>query len=145
MPGRASLLYTPEILALAVDLAAFPLHPDMQRQSVARSRTCGSSLQLGLNLSNDGVIHAIGIQATSCAIGQASASIFARSATGVSPGTIDDVRTAMLGWLSGIGPQPDWTGLEQLQSAVLHPGRHGAIMLAWDAAYAALFMNGPAR
>ncbi|MET0588500.1 MAG: hypothetical protein ABWZ75_08255 [Novosphingobium sp.] len=37
-------------------------------------------------------------------------------------------------WLTAQGPVPDWPGLEALSPARAYPGRHGAIMLAWQAA-----------
>ena len=37
-------------------------------------------------------------------------------------------------WLAGDRQRPDWPGLEAIDAARDYPGRHGAIMLAWQAA-----------
>ena len=55
-----SKLYTPEVLALAVSLAAYPLSPDLPLRGSARSRACGSTLELGLATDGDGCIARIG-------------------------------------------------------------------------------------
>jgi NifU-like protein involved in Fe-S cluster formation len=73
-----------------------------------------------------------------CAVGQASAGIFARAAAGRSLPEIEAAHEGLIRWLAGAGDLPDWPGLDPLIAARDYPGRHGAIMLPWTAARDAL-------
>ncbi len=131
-------LYTPELLALAVELANVPLHPGLALHGEARSRSCGSVVTVGLDLAPDGTIIALGLRATTCAVGQAAAAIFVKGASGKEVAAIRQTRADLEKWLYRQGPRPDWPCLAALDAALDHPGRHGAIMLPWRAAEAAL-------
>ncbi|MCC6828521.1 MAG: iron-sulfur cluster assembly scaffold protein [Novosphingobium sp.] len=130
----ATALYTPEVLALATSLSAWPWDDALPLQGEARSRSCGSTLALGLALDDAGRIARIGIRARACAIGQAAAAIFAGAAIGRDAAQIAHAADALRAWLSGEGGLPDWPGLPVIAPARDYPGRHGAIRLAWDAA-----------
>lgn len=130
----AEKLYTAEVLGLATQLAAWPWDASLPLKGSARSRSCGSSLELGLGLDGQGCIARVAIRAQACAIGQAAAAIFAAGAQGRDPAEIDTATGALAGWLAGSADMPDWPGLEALAAAQAVPGRHGAIMLAWNAA-----------
>jgi len=134
----AGPLYTPEMLAAAVSLAQFPLAPGLPLRGQARSRSCGSSLTLGLAVAGDGRIAAAGCSAKACAVGQAAAALFLHAAAGRDRASIAAARAALAAWLAGAGAMPDWPGLALLAPARRHRGRHAAIVLAWDAALAAL-------
>lgn len=133
-----SKLYTPDILALAVGLAGYPLAPDLPLTGEARSRTCGSVLRLGLELGADGRVTRVGLQATACAIGQAAAALFAQGASGQDAAGLAGQGQEIESWLVGAGPQPEWPGIGILDQARHYPARHGAILLPWKAAQAAL-------
>ena len=139
------VLYSPEILAAAVGLAEFPLDPALPFHGEARSRSCGSSLKLALSLDEQGRIARIGCRAQACAVGQAAAQIFAIVAPGLTAGQIASTRTELAQWLIEEGPAPDWRGIALLDAARDYPARHGAILLAWDAALAALASPLPVR
>jgi NifU-like protein involved in Fe-S cluster formation len=141
----ATALYTPQVLALATSLAAFPLDETLPLQTTTRSKSCGSSLTLGLATDPGGAIARIGLKAQACAIGQAAAAIFAQGAPGRSPADIAAAEAGLAEWLSGAGEQPDWPGLELLAPACAYPARHGAIKLAWMAARELLPTNGLPR
>ena len=136
--GGGSRLYTPEILALAVSLAQNPLGPGLPLRGSARSRTCGSELELGLALDGDGRIADLGMTVKACAIGQAAAALFASGARGSSARDIDSALEGLVAWLEGKGAVPPWPGLGALEQARDYPARHGAILLPWKAAQAAL-------
>lgn len=139
MPGAGgSKLYTSEVLALAVSLAAYPLGQDLPLRGEARSRACGSTLELGLALDAAGGIVRSGIAVKACAIGQAAAALFAASAAGHTAASINRSLAAIEAWLGADGPAPDWPGFEILGAARDYPARHGAILLPWKAAQAAL-------
>ncbi len=136
--ASTAALYTPEVLALATSLAAFPLDTGLTLRGSARSPACGSTLELGLALGEQGRIERVGLKAHACAVGQAAAAIFAESARGR---TREDLAAALAGveaWLAASASAPDWPGLEALAAARAYPARHGAILLAWRAALDAL-------
>lgn len=135
--ASAGALYTPEVLGLATGLAAFPLDDSLPLRGRARSPACGSALELGLELDAGERIARLGIKAHSCAIGQASAAIFAGHAVGRSRQELAATLAALEGWLAG-GPRPDWPGITAIAAARDFPGRHGAMLLPWKAALDAL-------
>ncbi|MET0252203.1 MAG: iron-sulfur cluster assembly scaffold protein [Novosphingobium sp.] len=134
----AEALYTPEVLAAAVALAAYPLDPALPLRGEARSRSCGSRLTVALETDGSGRISGIGCSASACAVGQAAAAVFVRAAAGRDRAGIAASRGALAAWLAGDGDAPDWPGLALLEPARRFAGRHGAILLGWDAALAAL-------
>ena len=146
-PAKAprKVLYSPEILAAAVGLAEFPLVPTLPFHGEARSRSCGSMLKLALSLDEQGRIAQIGCRAQTCAVGQAAAHIFAVAAPGHTAEQIAAIRAELAQWLCGAGPEPAWQGIALLDAARDYPARHGAILLAWDAALAALASPLPLR
>ncbi len=133
-----SVLYTPQLLALAVSLADWPLDPFPSYSAEARSPSCGSTIRFGCGLSSTGQIENPGIRATACAVGQAAAAVFVVSACGRDRRGIEAAYDALARWLSREGSLPDWPGLTVLEPARAYPGRHGAILLPWNAALAAL-------
>ena len=134
----AARLYTPELLALAVELADHPPLASASAHGEARSATCGSTLALDLALDGHGRIDALGLRVQACAIGQAAAAIFARHAAGRDTAELEATAEALERWLAGQGNRPDWPDLDLLDAARSHPGRHGAILLPWRSALAAL-------
>lgn len=142
----ATVLYTPEVLAAAMDLARWPWNPDLPLTGEARSRACGSALVIGLALDGEGRIAALGLRPHACAVGQAAAQVFAAAAVGRTAPQIAAARAELGAWLAGDGEhggkEPEWPGIALLRPARGYPGRHGAIVLAWDAALAALAQAG---
>jgi NifU-like protein involved in Fe-S cluster formation len=136
--GPATKLYTPELLALAIDLSNYPFDQDHPLTGQARSRSCGSSLEISLSLDTNDSINALGMRVTACAIGQAAAAIFAKSAIGKTPDSIAASLAPIESWLGAGGNMPDWPGFAALGPARDYPGRHGAILLPWRAIAAAL-------
>jgi NifU-like protein involved in Fe-S cluster formation len=93
---------------------------------------------MSFQLDDEGRIQDTGLQVAACAVGQAAAALFANSARGHDVREIAEARGAIAAWLDGAGPSPEWPGIEVLDPARAHSARHGAVMLAWDAALAAL-------
>ena len=144
--ASAAALYTPEVLALATSLAAYPLGEGLPLRGEARSASCGSTLAMGIALDGEGAIAQIGLSAHACAIGQAAAAIFARAAVGLHPEAIAQAETAIASWLLAsargeVAAVPDWPGLAAIAPASGFPARHGAILLAWRAALTALALS----
>lgn len=140
----AQRLYTPELLALAVDLARWPPLADAGAHGEARSPTCGSTLALDLSLDGKGRIAGLGMQVRACAVGQAAAAIFAREAQGRDLASLSATLLQLETWLGHDGERPDWPGLDPLLPARGYPARHGAMLLPWKAALAALSSTAPA-
>lgn len=134
----ARTLYTSEILGAATALADFAWDDSLPLRGEARSRQCGSTLVLGLALDAEGRISWLGLRPHACAIGQAAAYAFASAAKGRSREEIAAAHAGLADWLAGTGEMPDWPGIVLVEPALGYPARHGAIMLAWDAALAAL-------
>jgi NifU-like protein involved in Fe-S cluster formation len=131
-------LYSPSLLALAASLADFPMDRDFAHRAQARSRTCGSTIDIGLNTAPDGAITQIGLMVTACAVGQGSSAILAGSAKGRSTRDLARAAEKLERWLTDEGDPPDWPGIEALLPARDYPGRHGALLLPWKAALDAL-------
>lgn len=134
----ASPLYTTDILRLAAETINWPRLSAPHLSVERRAPLCGSSLQLDLETDADGRIAAIGMRPQSCAMGQASATLFARHAIGKDAAAIRTVQDALRGWFSGQNDAPDWPDIELLAAAKDYPARHGAILLPYVAALAAL-------
>ena len=86
-------------------------------------------------------IDRVGMQATACAVGQASAAIFARHAVGRSEAEIARGRKELEAWLVGSRTMPDWPDIQTIAPAREYPARHGAILLPWRAATEALSIS----
>lgn len=134
----AERLYTPEMLAAAVELANVPPLPDAPLHGSARSTTCGSTLDIDIVLDRQGRIADLGMKVRACAVGQASATIFARHAVGKNNGDLVSALDELRAWLDGDGSEPSWPDLSLIAAARDYPGRHGAMLLPWKAALAAL-------
>ncbi len=136
--ASAAVLYTPQILSLATSLVAWPWDPGFANQGEARSPTCGSTIAVGLVLDSENRIERIGLRVHACAIGQACAAIFAAAAPGLDRAALVPSTQSIQRWLAGAGPLPDWPQLALIAAARSYPARHGAILLPWKAALAAL-------
>lgn len=136
--GATEKLYSPDLLALAVELAQYPANLALPLFGSAKSSTCGSVLSLYLATNGGGRISDIGLKAQACAVGQATAAIFARHAKGKSFADIQEMISAVDVWLVAGGPLPNWPDIGIIAAARDFPGRHGAIRLPWQAAHQAL-------
>ncbi len=135
--AAAEKLYSPELLGLAVSLAEVPSAPGLPLHGSARSKSCGSTLDIDLGLEG-GQIEALGMRVRACAVGQAAAAIFAKGAKGRDRKAVEAARADIAAWLDGGGDAPTWPGFAVLGPARDYPARHGALLLPWTAALAAL-------
>ena len=104
------------------------------------SRVCGSEVTVDLSL-EDGVVTDIGLDAKACALGQASAALFAHSVIGAEAAEIYRLRDQMRAMLRDGAPPPSaprWAGLAPLQSIRDYPQRHASTLLVFEAACACL-------
>ncbi len=128
----SSKLYTSEMLALATGLAAYPRLPDAALHGSARSDTCGGSLAIDVQMA-DGTIASVGLMVQACAVGQASAALFADWVIGKSAADTACAHTSVVDWLAGNAPLPSAPDLSAIAIARDYPARHGAILLPWKA------------
>ncbi|MCG8441585.1 MAG: iron-sulfur cluster assembly scaffold protein [Caulobacterales bacterium] len=133
-------LYTTDVLALAADIAHLGALPDAEGRARKRSMVCGSEVEAAVRLDPEGRIAALGMDVQACALGQASASVFARSAIGASLDEVAHARAALEAMLKEGGPPPDgrFAGLAALESVRDYPPRHASTLLAFKAGEAAM-------
>ena len=131
-------LYQDRLLAYAADIARTARLADPDATATVVSRSCGSAVTVDLRL-EDGVIVDYGQTVDACALGSASASIFARTIIGKSVAEVSAVRKEMRAMLAGDGPPPggDWSELGLLEPARAFANRHQSIMLPFNATMAA--------
>ena len=127
-------LYNVEILRLAAATAAFSRLSEPMASAERRSPVCGSRIALDLDMDADGRVSALGMEVRACALGQASAALFARHAIGCDRAALNAARDALTRWLAGEGGVPDWPGLDIFIPALPHSARHASIRLAFEAA-----------
>ena len=132
-------LYSGRILELASDI---PLSDRLSRPDATikkRSPLCGSSITVDVELEG-GQISAFGQDVKACALGQASASIFAAQVIGQNAEAIEKARTELRAMLKEGGPAPStpFDGYEVLIPARDFKNRHDSIMLVMDAALEAV-------
>ena len=140
--SRAPALYSTELLALAIELADYPFDAAAPAIGHARSRSCGSVIDLS---SSGGSLDDLGLRVSACAVGQASAAIFARESSGMDAAAVAAMVENLGEWLQGQAPSSILPRLELLEPARPHLGRHEAILLPWRAALDALSKTEAAR
>lgn len=132
-------LYSGRILALAADI------PHLGRLAAAdgtarkRAPLCGSVVTVDVVV-KDGRIAEFAQDVKACALGQASAALLGEIALGLGRAEIEAGRAALQAMLKGSGPVPaaPFDGYAVLGAARDFPNRHASILLALDAACAAL-------
>lgn len=134
----AEKLYSPQLLAAAVELAQWPALETAPYHGAARAPTCGSTLAMDLTLDGIGRIERIGLRVRACAVGQAAAAVFARHARGQDLARIKAAHDRFAAWLEEEAPAPNWPDLELIAPARDYRARHGAMLLPWKAAISAL-------
>jgi len=132
-------LYHPRIFELAGDIAHQGRLAGAHGTSTKVSKVCGSVVTVDLTLDGD-VVTGLGIEVEACALGQASASVFAANATGARVDEIVAARDALKAMLKENGPPPTgrfWE-LRHLEGVRDYPMRHVSTLLAFEAAVAAI-------
>ena len=108
--------------------------------SVTRvSPVCGSRITVDVEM-RDGVVSDYAQDIHACALGQSSASILAEQIVGRSGRELREVAANLRAMLVDGSPAPggDWSALSILAPVHDHKSRHGAVMLAFEAAIDAI-------
>lgn len=132
-------VYNLRILELASDIphSARLEHP--QATASARSKLCGSSIVIDLNIENDRVA-AFGQDVKACLLGQAAAAIVGREIVGTPVAEFAEVGATMRAMLRDGGPPPAgrWADLALLQPVKDYAHRQTSTLLVFDAVDKAL-------
>ncbi len=133
-------VYTHTVLELAADIPHVGRLEVPDATSHKVSRICGSELTLDLCVDGQGRIAELGLELQACALGQASASVFARGAIGTSLAEIEAARDQLKAMLQEGAEPPTgrFEALAALQPAASYRQRHGSILLAFEAGVEAL-------
>lgn len=128
-------VYSRDILRLATRLAAYPPLAAPLGVGEARATPCGSRMTLTLAL-QDGQVTEAGAQVQACALGQASAAVLLAGLPGLGSEDVAARRERFRDYLQGEGEADG--EFELFRAARPLTARHGAILLPYDAALAAL-------
>lgn len=132
-------IYNERILTLAGNLPRTGRLPAPDATATAHSKLCGSTVTVDLTL-RDEVVTDFAHEVRACALGQASASIMARTIIGQDAAALRRVRASMYRMLKENGPPPDgaWAECEALRPVRDFKARHASTLLAFDAVVDAL-------
>lgn len=139
MPWRMSeALYNRDILRLAAEGGAAVRLADAAGSAVKVSPVCGSRVTADVRLDDSGRVAAHGQEVRACALGQAAATLVGRGIIGQDRKGLATARAELAGWLAGGEAAPAWQGMTVFAPARAHRARHASILLAFDAAIAAV-------
>lgn len=132
-------LYSGRILALAADIPHLGRLAAPQGSATCRSPVCGSVVTADVVMEN-GRVRDFAQEVSACALGQASAAILGRVATGRSAEEIREARQQLDDMLrqGAAPPAPPFEGYEVLIPARDYRNRHHSILLALDALLGAI-------
>ena len=126
-------IYTKTILRFASNIPNAERLKSPDVSITRRTAVCGSSMTVDLNIKN-GKIEKIGLDIKACALGQASASIFAKNAIGLTLKEVQNLKNGLIGFLKTGDfqikkPFEDYKYLDPARSV---PYRHDSILLVLD-------------
>ena len=132
-------IYTKTILRFASNIPNAERLKSPDVSVTKRTAVCGSSMTVDLNIKN-GKIEKIGLDIKACALGQASASIFAKNAVGLTLEEVQNLKNELIGFLKTGDfqikkPFDDYQYLDPARSV---PYRHDSILLVLDSTEEAL-------
>lgn len=134
-----SALYNRDILRLAASIPHLGAMESADGAAERRAPVCGSEARAAVKLDAAGRIAALGQEVSACALGQAAAALMGAAAIGADAAALRRARGSLAAWLEGDRDDPgDWPGLAVFAAARDVPARHGAILLPFDAALAAI-------
>ena len=133
-------LYSQRILALAAGMERTGRLEAPEGSAMKRSPLCGSTVTVDVVLDKDGRLEDFAQDVKACALGQASASVLSSAAIGRSRAEIAQARDQLKALIKEDGPAPEapFEDLEALRPARDYKNRHASILLAWEAALAAM-------
>lgn len=137
--GMTEPPYTREILRLAASIPYQETFEELDGATELRSKTCGSRIRLAVELDWADRVVRLRQAVEACAYGQASAALMGGHAVGRSAEEVREALDDLEAWLGGRGEVPGtWPGMDALAPALSRKGRHGAILLPFQALLAAI-------
>lgn len=132
-------VYSQKILQFAGNISHIGLLDNADAAVEKTSRLCGSKLKIYLKCEG-GLVSAFAQEVRACALGQASAAIFAQSVEGASAEEIREAREQVRLMLDGLGEGPTgrFEAARILAPVKDYKSRHGSVMLVYDATVSAL-------
>ena len=128
-----SALYNKDILRLAASIPHHARLAEAQASVEKRSPTCGSRVTTDVRMEGGKLVE-LGLDVKACALGQASASLMAARAIGMTVAELEEARDRLTAYLAGDGDDLDfWPGLTVLAPARDYPARHASIRLSFEA------------
>jgi NifU-like protein involved in Fe-S cluster formation len=132
-------IYNARILELAGNIPRVGRLADADGTATAHSRLCGSTVTVDVKTDGERVSD-FAHEVRACALGQASASVMARTVIGSSLDELNAVRESMQAMLKDNGAPPNgrWSDLSVLEPVRDFKARHASTMLTFDATVEAL-------
>lgn len=132
-------LYSERILSLAANISHVGKLEAPDGRATKRSPLCGSTITVDVAV-EDGKVSDFGQDVKACALGQSSASVLAANVIGQTRADLQTGRDQLYALIKEDGPPPaaPFEDLENLRPARDYKNRHASIMLAWEAALAAM-------
>ena len=128
-------LYSQQLLAAAANIPPARRLDAPDASATKVSRVCGSEVTVDVRLEG-GVVADFGLEASACALGQASASLMAQAVIGATPAELRQVRDEMRAMLKEGGAPPSgarFAALSALQPIRAYPQRHASTLLVFEA------------
>jgi NifU-like protein involved in Fe-S cluster formation len=137
-------LYSRDILRLAASIPYLGRLRAPHGSAERMSKLCGSRVAVDVVLDGEGRIAALGQEVKACALGQASAALMGAHALGRSRAELAEAHESLAAYLRGETDRPgNWPGLGVFAHARDFSARHGAILLPFEAAEAAVGSAAP--
>lgn len=132
-------IYSAKILELAAHIPRTERLPAPDATASARSKLCGSEIEIDLKISN-GTVSDYGQTVKACLLGQATASVVGREIVGSKPAELRAIAKALRAMLKegGEAPTGRWSDLKVLQPVNDYKHRHDAVLLVFEAVEKAL-------
>jgi NifU-like protein involved in Fe-S cluster formation len=131
-------LYTRDILRLAASLGEPAVLARVDGAAERRSKACGSVIAIEVMI-EDKRVAGVSQRVQACAFGQAAAALMLAGAPGRSAAEVRAALGKIGAWLAGDdAAEGAWPGLGVLDPARSRTGRHGAILLPFEALSAAI-------
>lgn len=127
-------LYNQRILEFAASISKTERLKRPQATAKAHSKLCGSTIIVDLEVT-DGIVSNFGQDVKACALGQATASVMARTIIGATPEELKALRECMYEMLknNGEAPQGRFDNFKYFAPVREYRARHASTLLVFDA------------
>ena len=127
-------LYNQRILEFAGSISKTERLEQPQATAKAHSKLCGSTIIVDLDVT-DGIVSNFGQDVKACALGQATASVMARTIIGATPQELKALRERMYEMLknNGEAPQGRFDDFKYFAPVREYRARHASTLLVFDA------------